>query len=138
MFSLHFNNVRPLCIVRAIAAVLAVVLLGNSVAFAAVRVADPVKLKESLRSRGIGKKVRVTEMDGTTVSGRLALIGDDTFQVAPNNGAPAATIAYSQVYKVRNGGMGVGAKIAIVAGCVLVAAGIAALVITSDIKNSPI
>jgi hypothetical protein len=138
MFSLTFDNVRRLRIVRAIAGVLAVVLLGNSVALAAGKPADPVKVKQSVSSRGIGKKVKVTEMDGRTVSGRLSLIGDDTFQVAPNNGAPAVTITYASVYKVGNGGMGVGAKIAIVVGCVLVAAGIAALVITNDIKKSPI
>ena len=134
IFPLNFDSLRPLQIVRTIASVLAVVLLGNSVALAAgapkVKTAmDPVKLKQALAARGIGKSVKVTELDGATVSGDLTAIRDDAFDVTLKKAAQPITISYSQVSKLGNGGLSTGAKEGIAVGCVVVAAVVIAAVI---------
>jgi hypothetical protein len=136
IFPLNFDSSHSLRIVRAIAPVLAVVLLSNSVAFAANTALDPVKLKQNLTTRGIGKSVKVTELDGTTVSGNLMAIRDDTFDVTLKKATQPITISYSQVSKEGNGGLTTGAKIGIVVGCVGVAAGVVALVIAHKL-NAP-
>jgi len=48
------------------------------------------------------------------------------------------TIAYAQVSKTGNGGLGAGGTILIVVVCVGAAAGIAAIVVESAIKHSPV
>ena len=135
IFPLNFDRLLPLHIVPAIASVLAVVLLGNSVVFAAGTALDPVKLKQKLTIRGIGNSVRVTELDGTTVSGTLAAIRDDGFDVTVKKAPQPIPISYSQVSKVGNGGLSTGAKIGIVILCVAAAAAIVA-VIGVKMKNS--
>ena len=137
---LNFVHVLPLQIVRAIASVLAVVLLSNSVALAAgapkVKTAmDPVKLRQALATRDIGKSVKVTELDGTTVSGNLTAIRDDAFDVTVKKATQPITISYSQVSKVGNGGLSTAAKEGIVLGCVVVAEGILALVVVHDLSK---
>jgi len=143
IFPLNVDSMHSLHIVRAIAAVLAVVLLGNSVALAAgapkVKTAmDPIKLKQALTDRGLGKGIKVTELDGTTVVGNLTAIRDDAFDVTLKKATQPTTISYSQVSKVGNGGLSTGAKIGIVVGCVTVAVVITALVFYEKFKNDPI
>jgi sulfur transfer complex TusBCD TusB component (DsrH family) len=138
IFPLNFDSLRPLHIVRAIASVLAVVLLGNSVALAAgaphVQTAmDPAKLEQKLTARGIGKSVKVTELDGTTVSGNLTAIRDDAFDVTLKKATQPITISYSQVSEEGNGGLTTGAKIGVVVSCVVVAAAVVAVVVASKI-----
>src|ERR1035437_1388352 len=128
------DNVHPLHLFRAIAAVLAVVLLGNSIAFAAggpqvKKEKDPAMLKKKLTIRGIGNSVRVTELDGTTVSGDLTAIRDDAFDVTLKKATQPITISYSQVSKEGNGGLTTGAKIGVVVVCVVVVAVVVAVVI---------
>jgi hypothetical protein len=141
IFPLNFLHVRALHLVRAIAAVLAVVLLGNSVALAAgapkVKTAmDPVKLKQTLTGRGLGKGIKVTELDRTQQAGILTAIHDDTFEVVPNEKeAKVVVIPFAQVSAVRNTGMSAGAKVGIVILCVTVVAGIIAVVIYEASKN---
>lgn len=129
------DKVRLTHIFRGIAAVLAVVLLGNSVAFAAGTALDPVKLKQKLTTRGIGNSVKVMELDGTTVSGNIAAINDDNFQVSVKQAAQPVTISYAQVFKEGNGGLSVGAKIGIAVGCVVVVAAVIAIVVASKLKG---
>ena len=141
IFPLNVDSLRPLNIVRAIAAVVAVVLLGNSVAFAAgapkVKTAmDPVKLKQALTARGIGKSVKVTELDGAIVNGNLTAIRDDALDVTVKKATQPITISYSQVSKVGNGGLSTGANVGIAVLCVAVVVGIAAVVIAQKL-NSP-
>ncbi|HUD21712.1 MAG TPA: hypothetical protein VMQ60_02610 [Acidobacteriaceae bacterium] len=140
IFLLNVDSLHPLHIVRAIAAVLAVVLLGNSVAFAAgapkVKTAmDPVKLKQTLTTRGIGKSVKVTELDGTTISGNLTAVLDDAFDVTLKKATQPVTISYSQVSKVGNGGLTTGAKVGIVILCVTAVVVIATVVVYEKFKN---
>jgi hypothetical protein len=134
-FPLNFDNLRPLHIVRAIASVLAVVLLGNSVAFAAGTALDPVKLKQKLTARGVGKSVKVTELDGTTVSGSLTAIRDEAFDVTLKKATQPTTISYSQVSKEGNGGLSTGAKIGIGVSCVVVVAAVVAIVFAVKLKG---
>ena len=140
IFPLNFDGLHPLHIVRAIASVLAVVLLGNSVALAAgapkVKTAtDPVKLKQKLTTRGIGKSVKVTELDGTTASGNLTAIRDDAFDVTLKKATQPITISYSQVSKEGNGGLTTGAKIGVVVVCVVVVAVVVAVVIAHELNK---
>jgi len=126
---------RPRRVLRAIAIVLAVSLLGNNIAVAAGTPLDPVNLKQKLTTRGIGKSVKVTELDGTIVSGNLSGIRDDAFDVTVKKATLPVTISYSQVSKERNGGLSTGAKIGIAVGCVVVAAGVLAIVAASKLKG---
>ena len=135
MFPLNFDSLHPLHIVRAIASVLAVVLLGNSVAFAAGKALDPVKLEQKLTARGVGKSVKVTELDGTTVSGSLTAIRDDAFDVTLKKATQPITISYSQVSKEGNGGLTTGAKIGVVVVCVVVVAAVVAVVFAIKFKG---
>ena len=121
-------------IVRAVVAVLAVVLFGNSVALAAGVPMDAGKLKHALTARGVGKSVKVTELDGTLVSGNLAAIRDDGFDVAVKGMQPM-TIPYAEVSKVGNGGLSTGVKIGIVLGCVVVAVAVTAVIIASKFRG---
>jgi hypothetical protein len=111
---------------------LSITLLCNSVAFAAAKPADPVKLKQTLTARGIGKDIKVKELDGTTVTGILTGIHDDSLDITPGKTAQAVTIQYAQVSAVNHGmstgskvGIGVGIGVAIFAvwGIAAVAAG---------------
>jgi hypothetical protein len=134
-FLLKLDRMRPRRVLRAIAIVLAVSLLGNNIAVAAGTPLDPVNLKQKLTTRGIGKSVKVTELDGTIVSGNLSGIRDDAFDVTVKKATLPVTISYSQVSKERNGGLSTGAKIGITVGCVVVAAGVLAIVAASKLKG---
>jgi hypothetical protein len=134
-FLLKLDRMRPRRVLRAIAIVLAVSLLGNNIAVAAGTPLDPVNLKQKLTTRGIGKSVKVTELDGTIVSGNLSAIRDDAFDVTVKKATLPVTISYSQVSKERNGGLSTGAKIGIAVGCVVVAAGVLAIVAASKLKG---
>ena len=95
---------RP-AIVRFLGSLLGAVILGNSVALAAGQPAatpDPVKWKQTLSERGVGKWVDVKAVNiSGRISGVLTAIHDDSFEVTPN-GAKPITIQYSQVSEIRN------------------------------------
>jgi hypothetical protein len=117
-FPLDRSQVPFRHMIRAIAAVLAVVLAGNSVALAAdapkaKTAMDPAKLKQTLTARGLGKGVKVTELDGTAVVGILTSIQDDGFQVAPKGSTQSVTIQDANVKAIHNSGLSTGAKIGI-------------------------
>jgi hypothetical protein len=133
-FPHNIVNERALQMVRATAAVLAVVLLGNSVAFAAGTAPDPVKLKQKLATHGIGKSVRVTELDGTTINGNIVAIRDDDFDLTVKKTAQPVTIAYSRVARIDNP-LSTGAKIGIIVGIVVVIAAVVAIVAASKVKG---
>jgi hypothetical protein len=120
----HRNSM--LYAVRAISTVLAIVLAANSVALAADPPAppDPVELKQMLTDRGIGNAVKVTEADGTTVTGTVVAIRGDNFDLDPTGAAQSITIPYAQVSKLENSGMSTATKVGGVANGVLIAAGV--------------
>jgi hypothetical protein len=100
-------------VLRVLALFLSVMLVGNSMAFAAGGPLDPVKLKQTLTDRGIGKSVKVKELSGTTISGIVTGIHDDSLDVTPSKTVQPVTIPYAQVASVHNSGMSTGAKVGI-------------------------
>jgi hypothetical protein len=127
--------VRPTHIVRAIASVLALVLLGNSVAFAALKAGDPVKLQQKLTTLGIGNKVRATELDGSSVTGKLAAVRDDGFDLTVKKGRPPLTLAYSQVARVDHQ-LATGASIGVVVVCVVGVVAVIAVVVGIQMRKN--
>jgi hypothetical protein len=98
--------------------VLTVLLVGNGVALAAggaetKTAMDPAKLNEALTARGIGKSVKVTQLDGTTVVGTLIVIQSDNFQITPNHATQPVTIQDADVKSIHNSGLSTGAKVGI-------------------------
>lgn len=84
---------------------------GNAVVSAAP--IDQAILHKKLRSRGTGKGVKVTQIDGTVVKGNLAVIDKDSFQVIPKDATQAIVVLNTQVSKFSNDGHSTGTKIAI-------------------------
>jgi hypothetical protein len=111
--TLNPSSLHTLRVLRTISAGLSIMLVGNSVAFAAGVPLDPVTLKQTLTHRGIGKGIKVKELDGTTVSGTLTGIHDDSLEVAPGKTVQPVTIQYAQITSVHNTGMSTGAKVGI-------------------------
>jgi len=117
--------------VVSIALVLA--MLCNSTAFAGRVLLDAVSAKQALTQRGIGKWVRITESDGTSVTGVLTALDDDSFEVTPRRAKAPTTIDYTQVAEVHNDKAKTShprnnEKVAIVVGVVVVGAIVAAVV----------
>jgi hypothetical protein len=101
----------PACgLLRALVAVLTIVLVGNSIAYGQTP-ASPNATKQTLLELGISKHVKVKEVDGTTVKGTLTSVDADSFQVIPGDGASPIVIAYSQVVKIVRGGVPLAVKV---------------------------
>lgn len=74
---------------------------------------EATALHSKLLKRGIGKSVKVTQLDGTVVKGTLASINADSFSVTPKGATQPLHIANGQVAKFENGGISTGTKWAI-------------------------
>jgi hypothetical protein len=101
---------------RPIALTLVVTVTTTSFVHAAKHVAtpiDPTTLHQKLTTRGIGKSVKVTTLDGTETKGTLVSISEDSFQVTPKNATQPISIPNAQVTKFGNGDLSKGAKIGI-------------------------
>jgi hypothetical protein len=119
------------------AILLTALLAADSVALAAGPPEDSVQLKQALTHRGTGKGIRITETDGTVVTGVLTAIHDDSLELTPKKGAPPTTIPYVQVAEARNTGLSKGAKIAIgVTVGVVVAVGIVAIILVHKFNST--
>ena len=92
---------------------------------------DATTLHQELLTRGIGKGVKVTEIDGTVVKGILMTIDPDSFQVTPKNAKQPTRILSTQVAKCSKDGLSKGAKIGIGIGI-----GVVALLVVSSILAS--
>jgi len=64
---------------------------------------DPVKVKEALKKQGIGMEVKLTETDGTHVTGILTAIHDTNFELTPKNTFQPTVISYEQVMAMQMG-----------------------------------
>jgi hypothetical protein len=117
-------------ITKTLAAIVAVGVLNSSLAIAKPPPLplDPVKLKQTLMSRGIGKGVKVSESDGTRVTGILTGIQDDTFELTPRNTTQLTRIAYTQVTSIHNDGSHTGSTAAKIGGGIAIGAGALVLV----------
>ena len=65
---------------------------------------DPVAAKEAIQNRGIGRGVRVTEVDGTNIRGIITAIHEDTFEVTPKGVSQSTQVSFSGLTKIRNDG----------------------------------
>lgn len=103
---------RPL---RLVILTLIVILATNSLGDAAVSTTpiDATALHQKLHARGIGKGLKVTEIDGTVVKGVLVAIDDASFQLATKNTTQPTRILDTQVSKISNDGMSTAAKVTI-------------------------
>jgi len=108
-------------------------MLGDSTVFGQRVLLDAVSAKQVLTQRGVGKWVRVTESDGTSVTGVLSALHDDSFEVTPKKATTPTTIAYTQVTEIHNDKAKTSHPrnnqgVAIVVGVVVVGAIVAAIV----------
>jgi hypothetical protein len=70
-------------------------------------------LYQELRSRGLGSDVKVTEVDGTVITGTLVELEIDSFEVVPKNAVHPTRIADMQVAELDNAGLPRVAKVVI-------------------------
>ncbi len=100
-FSLPFWH-RKLGLDEALCVALMFAICSNGIALAARVPLDAVMAKQALMKRGIGKGVKITESDGTNVTGVLTGIHDDTFEVTPEKTFAATAIPYAKVVASHN------------------------------------
>ena len=115
---------------------LAVVLLSNSVAFAAKKPAGPAVMKAKIQARGVGQGVRVTLTDQPDVKGVIVAIHDESFVVKSKKATEPQEIEYAHVTGVHNDKLTRGEKVGIVAGAVATAVVIFAVVLTVKFEHS--
>ena len=70
-------------------------------------------LYQELRSRGLGSDVKVTEVDGTVITGTLVELEIDSFEVVPKNAVHATRIPDAQVAEIDHAGLPRFAKVLI-------------------------
>jgi hypothetical protein len=70
-------------------------------------------LYQELQSRGLGSDIKVTEVDGTVITGTLVELELDSFEVVPKNGMHATRIPDTQVAEVDHAGLPRVAKVLI-------------------------
>jgi hypothetical protein len=100
---------------RSVALIL-IAALFTSTTCAAKDTASPIRtaeLHQKLVDHGIGKRVRVTQIDGVVVRGTLVSIGVDSFEVTPKDTTQPTRILNTQVHKFGSDGLPTGAKVAI-------------------------
>lgn len=74
---------------------------------------DPANLQQKLAARGIGKGVKVTEVDGTVVKGILVSIDPDSFQITVKGATQPTRVPNAQVHKFGNDGLSTAGKISV-------------------------
>jgi hypothetical protein len=92
------------------------VIVANSVCYASSNPATPIQpfaLHEKLVEQGLGKRVKVTEVDGTVIKGTLVAIDTDSFDVTPKDTTQPTRILNTQVHKFGRDGLPTGAKVGI-------------------------
>jgi hypothetical protein len=110
-------------------------LMGNDIALAA-KPMDAATVKQKVDARGIGKDLKVTEAGGTTITGSIVWIGEESFRLKVKNEPQPTEISFAQVTDVRNQGLSKGAKIGIAAGIVVVVVVVVAVVIVHAVNSS--
>jgi hypothetical protein len=74
---------------------------------------NATRLYQGLQSRGLGSGVKVTEVDGTVVTGTLVELELDSFEVVPKNAVRPTRIPDVQVAELDNAGLPRMAKVLI-------------------------
>ena len=99
---------------RSIALILITTVTVTSLADASSHPTAPMEasaLHEKLVAYSKGKRVKVTETDGTVVKGVLVSVEPDSFQITPKDKTQPITIQNTQVAKLGNDGLSTTAKV---------------------------
>lgn len=122
-------RLTPVARVFRIAAQLLVgAILTQSIALASAKPLTPQTVKEKVEKRGVGKGLKITELDGTRLTGRIHNIGPDSFTLDVKGTPQPSEIAYAKISEAHNTGLSTGAKVAII-----VTAGVAITVVVAVI-----
>jgi hypothetical protein len=75
---------------------------------------DAAAVKATVQARGVGRGLKIVELDKTQVNGVIVSIGEQSFMIEQKKGEPPAEIAYAQVRSIHNKGkLSTGAKVGI-------------------------
>jgi hypothetical protein len=78
-----------------------------------LRPIDSTTTHDKIESRGLGKSIKVEEINGATVSGTIIAVDADSFQVKPKHGGQTVLVRNDEVRKVQNGGLRTSIKVTI-------------------------
>jgi hypothetical protein len=74
---------------------------------------DSADLQKKLVARGIGKGVKIAEVNGAVVKGTLVSIDADSFQITPKGATQPMRVSNTQVHKFSNDGLSTAGKIGV-------------------------
>jgi hypothetical protein len=75
---------------------------------------DAAAVKATVQARGVGRGLKIVELDKTQVTGVIVSIGEQSFVIEQKKGEPSAEIPYAQVKSIHDKGkLSTGAKIGI-------------------------
>ena len=100
---------------RRISILLIILLCATTIAQAAQNdpPMNPIDIQTRLSHRGVGKKVKITEVDGSVVKGTIYSIDANSFRITPKDATHPALIRYSQVAFVSRTGLSTAGKVAL-------------------------
>jgi hypothetical protein len=103
---------------RLFPALVVIVAISKSSAFGHALPSTPVPMSaaclyQELQSRGLGSDVKVTEVDGTVITGTLVEVEIDSFEMVPKNAVHAVRIPDSKVAELDHAGLPRVAKVVI-------------------------
>jgi Mn2+/Fe2+ NRAMP family transporter len=75
---------------------------------------DSTTVHDKIESRGLGKSIRVEEINGATVAGTILAVDADSFQVKPKHGGQIVLVRNDEVRKVQNGGLRTSIEVTII------------------------
>ena len=84
---------------RVVVLVVGLAVAGSGVALGAKAV-DAATVKQKVEERGVGKELKVSLGDGSTVSGEIVWIGEEKFQLKAKKEPQPVDVAYAQVIRV--------------------------------------
>ena len=90
---------RGFWIVRIVALVVGLAVAGSGLALAATPL-DAAIVKQKVEERGVGKDLKVSLGDGSTVSGEIVWIGEEKFQLKAKKEPQPVDVSYAQVIRV--------------------------------------
>ena len=98
---------------RRISILLIILLCATTIAQAAQHdpPMDPIAVQTRLSQRGVGKKVKITEVDGSVVKGVIYSIDAESFRITPKDATHPALIRYSQVAFISRTGLSTSGKV---------------------------
>ena len=88
---------------RVLLLVVGLALAGSGVALGAKPV-DAATVKQKVEERGVGKELKVSLGDGSTVSGEIVWIGEEKFQLKAKKEPQPVDVTYEQVTRVGGSG----------------------------------